>query len=440
MVAGVSILTMVTTASLPQAARGVALVGRASPGTTSVGAIPSDSVLRVTFLDVGQGDAVLIQAPEGQTALVDAGRGNIVPFLREVGVERIDLLVATHPHADHIGGMAAVIESMPVRFYMDNGQPHTTTTYRRLLATLAARPEIGYLEAVPRTISLGSAEIEVLPLLPVATTDLNNRSVALVVRFGSFRAFLSGDSEVRQLTHLVGQGFVPSLTLLKAPHHGSDNGFTWAFLEAARPEVVVISVGRNTYGHPRPPALQAYASVGATVLRTDLEGHVAILGYRHGAYDLSLGEQVASTRGPGMRDIWVGDEIGVSDNAVIDAGGALAPEHALASGLGLRLHVYADAPGDDNRNPNGEYAVLESQQDVELRIGGWTLCDAARHCFRFPVGTILDIGGRVVVHTGAGENEGEHYYMGRESAVWNNDGDEATLFNQAGATVLVFRY
>ena len=322
MVAGVSILTMVTTGSLPQASRGMPLVGPESPGTTFAGAIPSDSVLRVTFLDVGQGDAVLIQAPEGQTALVDAGRGNIVPLLREVGVESIDLLVATHPHADHIGGMAAVIESMPVRFYMDNRQPHTTATYRRLLATLAARPEIGYLEAVPRKISLGSAEIEVLPLLPIAMTDLNNRSVALVVRFGSFRAFLSGDSEVRQLTHLVSQGVVPSLTLLKAPHHGSDNGFTWAFLEAARPQVVVISVGRNTYGHPGPSALQAYASVGATVLRTDLEGHVAILGYRHGAYNLSLG------------------------------GGAVAPEHALASGVGLRLHVYADAPGDDNRNPN----------------------------------------------------------------------------------------
>ncbi len=435
------VLAVATTALLSQALHAVALTARESPEIAFAATpLPSDSVLLVTFLDVGQGDAVLIRAPEGQTALVDAGRGNIVPVLRGMGVERIDLLVATHPHADHIGGMVAVIESMPVRFYMDNGQPHTTATYRRLLATLAARPEIGYLEAVPRKISLGSAEIEVLPLLPGATTDLNNRSVALVVRFGSFRAFLSGDSEVRQLTHLVGQGVVPSLTLLKAPHHGSDNGFTWAFLEAARPEVVVISVGRNTYGHPRPSALQAYAGVGANVLRTDLEGHVEILGYKHGAYGLTLGEQVASTRGTGARDTWIGDEIGISaDSAVIGAGRAVAPESA-SSGLGLRLRVNADAPGNDNRNPNGEYAVLESRQHVALAIGGWTLCDAARHCFRFPPGAILEAGGRIVVHTGVGENDGEHYYMGRGSAVWNNDGDAATLFNEADATVLVFRY
>ena len=292
-----AVLAGLATAALPQAARGGDGAGRegsgAAPADTALPS-PTDTTLSITFLDVGRGDAVLIRAPEGQTALVDAGRSDIVPLLREMGVDGIDLLVATHPHADHIGGMAGVIESMPVRFYMDNGQPHTTATYRRLLRALESRPGITYLEAVPRTITLGSAEIEVLPLLPRATTDLNNRSVALVVRFGSFTALLSGDSEVRQLTHLVGLGAVPALTLLKAPHHGSDNGFTPAFLAAARPEVVVISVGRNGYGHPRPGALRAYAETGATVLRTDLAGHVAILGYEHGAFGVATGKQVAA--------------------------------------------------------------------------------------------------------------------------------------------------
>ena len=247
---------------------------------------PSDSALRIVFLDVGQGDAVLIQAPEGQTALVDAGPRNVVPLLRRLGVERIDLLVATHPHADHIGGMAQVIESLPVRFYMDNGDPHTTQTYRRLLAALDSRPDITYLEAVPRTISLGSASIEVLPLMPRGTAGLNDRSVALVVSFGDFKAFLSGDSEVRQLSHLVGQRVVPDVALLKAAHHGSDNGFTREFLRAAAPEVVVISVGRNGYGHPRPKALAAYTSTGAAVMRTDMHGQVEVLGYGDGRYEV----------------------------------------------------------------------------------------------------------------------------------------------------------
>ena len=295
--AGVALLAIaaVPLLSHPQADR----EGTAPSHTTTAAeptgadlAPPSDSTLRIIFLDVGQGDAVLIQAPEGQTALVDAGPRNVVPLLQQLGVERIDLLVATHPHADHIGGMTGVIAALPVRFYMDNGDPHTTQTYRRLLAALDSRPDITYLEATPRTISLGSASIEVLPLLPRGTAGLNDRSVALVVRFGDFKAFLSGDSEVRQLSHLVGQRAVPDVALLKAAHHGSDNGFTWEFLRAATPEVVVISVGRNGYGHPRPEALAAYTSAGAEVLRTDMHGHVEVRGYGDGRYDVVQGQQM----------------------------------------------------------------------------------------------------------------------------------------------------
>ena len=436
-VAFLAVLAAAVTGTFSQAHRADALAGSMAPRaaqSTAALPLPSDTVLRVTFLDVGQGDAVVLQAPEGQTALVDAGRSNVVPLLREMGVERIDLLVATHPHADHIGGMAGVIQAMPVRFYMDNGQAHSTATYARLMAALDARPEITYLEAVPRTISLGSAEIEVLPLLPRGTTDHNNRSVALVVRFGEFRALLSGDSEVRQLGHLVGQGVVPALTLLKAPHHGSDNGFTRAFLEAARPEVVVISVGRNGYGHPRPAALRAFAGAGATVLRTDLEGHVAILGRPDGGYSVARGAQVASVRGSDAARV-------VVEDAVVGAGAAaVAAGSGSAMGRELRMSVHADAPGDDNRNPNGEYVVLENRRDTDLSIGGWTLCDAASHCFRFPQGAVLAGGGRVVVHTGSGRNDGERYYMGRGRAVWNNIGDTATLTDGAGATVFVFRY
>ncbi len=442
-VAILAVLAGTAAANFSQAPRAEARAGREGPGAAHANAalpLPSDTVLRVTFLDVGQGDAVLLQAPEGRTALVDAGPGDVVPLLRELGVERIDLLVATHPHADHIGGMAGVIHAMPVRFFMDNGQAHTTATYARLMAALDARPGITYLEAVPRTISLGGAEIEVLPLLPRGTADHNNRSVALVVRFGDFRALLSGDSEVRQLAHLVGQGAVPAVTLLKAPHHGSDNGITWAFLEAARPEVVVISVGRNGYGHPRPAALRAFAGIGARVLRTDQEGHVTILGRRNGGYSVARRAQVASGRGSGWGRAQAGDAPGtVVEDAVVGAGAGAAGS-ASAIGRGLRLSVHADAPGNDNRNPNGEYAVLDNRQGGDLAIGGWMLCDAANHCFRFPRGTVLRAGGRVVVHTGSGRSDGERYYMGRGRAVWNNDGDTATLTDEAGATVLVFRY
>ena len=448
-----AVLAGLAMAALPQAAGGHDRAGRtgsvAGPANTALPS-PTDTTLAITFLDVGQGDAVLIRAPEGQTALVDAGPGDVVPLLREMGVDGIDLLVATHPDADHIGGMPGVIGSMPVRFYMDNGQPHTTATYRRLLAALEARPEITYLEAVPRTISLGSAEIEVLPLLPRATTDTNNRSVALVVRFGSFTALLSGDSEVRQLTHLVGQGVVPAVTLLKAPHHGSDNGFTWPFLEAARPEVVVISVGRNGYGHPRPAALRAYAGVGATVLRTDLGGHVAILGYERGDFGVVRGEQVAAVMRAGGEWSGIGDVAVAAADEVVGAGaaagagatGAVGAVGAAAAGTGadLRLSVYADAPGNDNRNPNGEYVVIQNLGAVAQAIGGWRLCDLANHCFSFPARAVVAAGATITLYSGPGRADGSRYYMGYRRAVWNNNGDTATLYDERGAVVVAYRY
>ncbi len=414
----------------------------------------ADSVLQIIFLDVGQGDAVLVQAPEGQTALIDAGPGDVVPLLRELGVERIDLLVATHPHKDHIGGMVGVIEALPVRFYMDNGEPYTTETYRHLLATLDARPDITYLEATPRTISLGSASIEVLPLLPRGTVGPNDRSVALVVRFGEFTAFLSGDSEVRQLSHLVGHRAVPDVELLKAAHHGSNNGFTWEFLRAATPEVVVISVGRNGYGHPKPEALAAYASAGAAVLRTDMHGHVEVRGYSDGRYDVASGQQLealdaggalsagATGGGAVAAAVGIGIVAGAAAGAATGSPAALAgrAETAADNGVQLRLRVHADAPGNDNDNPNGEYAVLESGEEGDRAIGGWQLCDAANHCFRFPPGAVLAAGGRVVVYTGPGQADGERYYMGYRRAVWNNRGDTATLYDQTGAAVVAFRY
>ena len=264
-------------------------------GSSAQDAPQAAPFVQITFVDVGQADAVIIRAPEGQTALIDAGRSNPLQFLNDLNIDQIDLLVATHPHADHIGGMADILNAMPVRFYMDNGQPHTTATYQRLLSTLQQRTDVTYLAAEPRTISLGSAELEVLPLPPIDATDHNNRSVGLVLRFGSFTAFLSGDSEVQELTHFLRQRVVPDVTLLKAPHHGSDNGFTPDFLQTSRPEVVVISVGGNSYGHPRPEALYAYDAAAEGVFRTDFHGHVTVLGYEDGRYEVLSGRDVIAS-------------------------------------------------------------------------------------------------------------------------------------------------
>jgi beta-lactamase superfamily II metal-dependent hydrolase len=244
--------------------------------------------VEITFLDVGQGDAVLVRAPEGRTALIDAGMEAPLDALRAAAVDRIDLLVATHPHADHIGGMRDVLSAVPVRFYMDNGQAHTTATYRNLLETLERRTDVGYLTAEPRTVSLGSVQLDVLPLPPLDVSH-NNRSIGIVLRFGAFLAFFSGDSEIEELDWFVERGIVPDVTLLKAAHHGSADAVTEAFLARARPEVVVISVGDNDYGHPHRRALAAYGTHADEIYRTDLDGSVTVRAYEDGRFEVRRG-------------------------------------------------------------------------------------------------------------------------------------------------------
>jgi len=275
------LLTALLLAAAPSGLRAQAPAGPAAQGDP----------VRVTFLDVGQGDAVVIQSPEGRTALIDAGPGpELASRLRSMGIDTLDLVIASHPHADHIGGMRQILRAMPVRFYMDNGRPHTTATYAAVMDELRSRREVVYLEATPRTIEMATAELHVLPLPADPSTDLNNASVGVVLEHGDFLGFFSGDSERPELTHFLERDAVPDVTLLKAPHHGSDDAVSERFMRAARPEIVVISVGwANRYGHPKPAALRSYGSHADHLLRTDVHGRVTVVGYPDGTYEVELG-------------------------------------------------------------------------------------------------------------------------------------------------------
>ena len=244
--------------------------------------------LELRFLDVGQGDAVLIRNA-GKAALVDAGpSGGIVRQLQALGVDSLDLFVASHNHADHIGGAEAVLGRMPVRFYLDNGYPHTTQTQARVLALVRDR-NVTYLAATPRAISLGDATLRIIPSpFDDQTAEQNNLSVTIVVERGEFRALLTGDSEIPLINALLTSGAVSDVDVLKAAHHGSRNGVTPAWLNRTKPEVVVISVGANNpYGHPAPWALRYYSAAGRRVLRTDVVGDVVITVGVDGCYEVA---------------------------------------------------------------------------------------------------------------------------------------------------------
>lgn len=234
----------------------------------------------IDFLDVGQGDGVLIRGA-GKAVLIDAGIRDAAVYkqLRTLGVDQLDLLIATHPHADHIGGMTDVVQNIPVKMYMDSGQPHTTETYKRLAAAVTEKGIHRMRATAGMNLKLGD-EAVLHVLSPGASyikntrSDLNSNSVVVWLEHGEIDALFTGDAEAPTESALLRAG-VEEMDLLKVAHHGSDHSSTHGFLSRVSPEIAVISCGEgNRYGHPDVETLDRLAGLGALVFRTDLSGQI----------------------------------------------------------------------------------------------------------------------------------------------------------------------
>lgn len=253
-------------------------------------ATPSAPALLVHFLDVGQGDAVVLQIPDGRAVLYDGGPSGerALAELERLGVDSLELVVASHPHQDHIGGLVEVVRRHPPRYVMDNALSHSTLTYERFLEAVAGSGA-QILEPEARTITLGDVAFRVLEPPGVASWGLNDNSVGLVVEHGTFTMVLAGDAEGLQWEWWMGEGVLPwgPVAVLKASHHGSRNGDAWEAIDRLRPAAVVIGVGAdNRYGHPHPEALTLYRAVGTEILRTDRNGTVTVEVREGGTYEI----------------------------------------------------------------------------------------------------------------------------------------------------------
>jgi competence protein ComEC len=266
--------------------------------------------LELHFVDVGQGDAVLIRLPDGRAVVYDGGRpaDAMLGYLRRVGVEEVVLVIASHAHADHIGGLPGILVAYRPGFVLDNGIPHTTATYERFLAAVEASGA-SLLEPTRRTITLGDVRLHVLPSPVRAAWGHNDNSVGVIVEYGAFRASLTGDAEARLFAWWLET--VPDLlgrvSVHKASHHGSEHGDTDAALARLRPEIVIASAGPgNAYGHPHGAALARYAAAGAVVYRTDRNGTLVVHASADGTHRVEAERRAPSSSpastGSGPRD------------------------------------------------------------------------------------------------------------------------------------------
>jgi beta-lactamase superfamily II metal-dependent hydrolase len=260
------------------------VVGR--PGWTAPPAPGAPPPLRIDFIDVGQGDAALITSPTGKTVLVDGGphesAAALTAFLRGRGIGPLDLVVLTHRHADHLGGIAAVVRAFGARLYLDAPFPHPSSGYDTLLDALeAAKVPVRNAER-GRTIDLGGgATITLLgppePAISGSRSDVNANSVVLRLDYRRVAVLFAADAEAKTERWLLESGAELRANVLKVAHHGSRYSSTRAFLRAVRPQIAVISAAaRNDYGHPAGETLAALGHLPAQIYRTDLDGTVTI--------------------------------------------------------------------------------------------------------------------------------------------------------------------
>ena len=254
----------------------VALLGLVS--AAGLGAPSPPGALTVRFLDVGQGDATLVQHPDGTAVLFDGGppEGGVIRLLRRAGVRRLAVVVATHASRDHHGGIAGVLARYPVGLLLDGGDGNADPGFRAVLDEAARRGVRRVAAAAPLTLRAGGLLIRILSPSPrppgPAPEDPNLRAVVAVVSSGAFDLLLSADAESEALLPLD----LPDVEAMKVPHHGSADPGLPSVLDRLRPQVAAIEVGPNTYGHPAPSTLAALDRAGVTTYRTDRDGTVTL--------------------------------------------------------------------------------------------------------------------------------------------------------------------
>lgn len=233
--------------------------------------------LTVTWLDVGQGDAAVIQCG-GQTMLIDGGKPEkssyIYAWLQQHGLSYLDVIVATHVDADHIGGLSGALNYASVGTAYCPVTTGTTETFQSFVKYLAKRDRRITVPTAGETFALGGAQVQILGPLHSAE-DSNDNSIVLKVSFGATSFLFTGDAERAEEQDLLNAGVNLQSTVLKVGHHGSDTSTSYPFLRAVAPQYAVISVGAgNSYGHPTEAVLSRLRDAGVTAFRTDMQGEI----------------------------------------------------------------------------------------------------------------------------------------------------------------------
>lgn len=423
------------------------------PGFGQNGSTPhaeNNGKLSVYFLDVGQGDSSLIIFGD-KTILIDAGEidmgDRVVNDLKELGVTRIDLLVATHPHSDHIGGMQKVLDNFTVGQVLDSGTPHTSVIYERFLKTIDKKNIPYKLALQGDTIDLDPS-LRIVVLLPPDRRfcdDLNTNSIVLRISYGTINFLFAGDAGSEAETALVKSGYPLEAQILKVGHHGSMHSSSPAFIARVHPETAIISLGQdNPYGHPHKQAVDTLMDAGATIYRTDRDGTILVR-----SDGISYAVKTGKGIGVLVPTLTLKPQVNVTNTVIVPLSPTLpaaainisiSPPSIAVLPIGnadavVISAIQFNAMGDDRQNVNGEWVQLTNRGDDNILIAGWTLSDNSRiTLYTFPAMVIVP-GETITIFSGTGTLNNTALFMGKTEPVWGNSGDIAILKDRSGKII-----
>lgn len=237
----------------------------------------SSGTLKVNYIDVGQGDSIFIQLPNNKTMLIDAGEAyksdNVINYLNNLGITKIDYVIGTHPHTDHIGGLEEVINTFDIgSIYMPRASS-TSKTYEDLLTTISSKGlKVKTAKSGVVVLDEDNLKLEFIAPNSDSYSELNNYSAVLKLTYLDNTFLFMGDAETLSEEEITSE---IKADVIKVGHHGSDSSSSLEFVKKVSPEYAIIMVGEgNSYNHPYQSIIDRYESVGAKVLRTDLDGNI----------------------------------------------------------------------------------------------------------------------------------------------------------------------
>lgn len=404
---------------------------------------PADENLTVHFLDVGQGDSILLEY-NGSAMLIDAGErdqgAGISAYLHDQDISGLDYVVATHPHSDHIGGMAEILDSFQVEHFIDSGFPHTSKTYENMLITIDENNIPFEVVKKGEEIEFDPAvDVEVLNPGPEYSDDLNENSVVLKVSYGEVSFLLMGDAGLETEEKLMDTGYDLDSDILKVGHHASRSASGEAFISAVSPEISIIEVGAdNVYGHPHEEILERLQAV-SRIYRTDLDGSI-IITTDGDTYTISTQKTGSGTGGAETVTAESEDESSsvsmvTRENKTERSEGEETDSDEIGSETSVVSSSAEPVVYISALSLQDEWVAVTNKEPSPLSLKSWKIEDeGSKHIYTFPSFT-LDSQATVTLYTGEGTDTASELYWGSDSQVWNNDGDTAYLSDASGELV-----